>query len=63
MENETEGPLIIIFLAKLTLRCHIPPLLNVPPILTTNSDVERLIYMGSLMYRHFSILFGDVGQK
>ena len=34
------------FLAKLTLRCHIPPLLNVPPILTTNSDVERLIYMG-----------------
>ena len=46
MENETVGPLIIIFLAKLTLRCHIPPLLNVPPILTTNSDVERLIYMG-----------------
>ena len=46
MENETEGPFVIIFLAKLTLRCHIPPLLNVPPILTTNSDVERLIYMG-----------------
>ena len=46
MENDSESPLIIIFLAKLTLRCHIPPLLNVPPILTTNSDVERLIYMG-----------------
>ena len=31
MENDSESPLIIIFLAKLTLRCHIPPSSKCPP--------------------------------